>query len=341
MKSIYITDLQKGLLINGETFLIISCDKAEDKYGKSYYKVTIGDKTGRVEGKLWSDALIKTDEKILKSGNIVKIDAKVEEYRGMFQMNILSMEKVDQDKLDDFLESSIFDANEMFAEVNEAIGAVKNVEIKKILTKILTDEDIKKRFMYWPAASVVHHNFRSGLLQHVVEMLNIGNSLKRFYPEADFDLLTAGILLHDIGKVYELDGNDLAVPYSKQGLLIGHINISLRIFEDFGGRELPEDIYLHIAHLILSHHGTYEFGSPVLPSSVEAIMLTYIDDLSAKSRTADSARQRIPENESFSPRIMWLENAKIWKGVPPNLPTELDIPENVSDISDIAEQLEF
>jgi len=341
MKTLYVSDLQKSLIISGEAFLIISCEKSEDKNGRSYYRLVLGDKTGKIDAKLWSDALLKTDEKILKSGNVVKVSGKVDEFKGTLQLNLMTLEKVDESKLDDFLESSMFDPDEMVKELDEEIHKIKNTKIKDILLKIVNDQEIRRRLKYWPAASVVHHNFRSGLLQHILEMLTISKSLVRFYPNADFDILTAGIVLHDLGKIYELDGNDLAVPYSKEGMLIGHINLSLQLFEKFGGKNLPKDTYLHIAHLILSHHGTHEFGSPVLPATLEAIMLTYIDDLSAKARTADSVIKRIPINESFSQRVVWLENAKMWKGGNGDETTESDIPQDTEDIEKLTEQLEF
>lgn len=342
MKTIYVNSLEKNQIIRNETFLIVSSEKSDDKHGRAYFKLTLGDKTGKVDGKIWSDNLINIDEKILKNGNLIQVSAKVDEYKGQFQLNIMSASKVDDSQIEDFVESSIFKTEDMVAELESFIGKIENKEISAIINKILSDKEIKRRFIYWPAATVVHHNFRSGLLQHVIEMLNISESMRRFYPEADFDVLIAGIILHDIGKIYELDGNDLSVPYTKKGILFGHINMSLQLFEDFGGRELQEDTYLHIAHLILSHHGTYEFGSPVLPSTVEAVMLTYIDDLSAKPRTADSIRKRIGGDEEFSQRVMWLENAKIWRATKNGSEKAgLDIPENVSDVSDIAEQLEL
>ena len=339
MKTLYIKDLEKGLIIDGEVFLILSCEKCEDKNGKSYYKISLGDKTGKLDGKVWSDSLAKIDEKILKAGNLLKISGKVDEYKGVFQVNILSAERIQEDKLEDFLESSSFDAEEMFSEILTEIENLNDSKLKALLNKIFSDAEVKRKFMYWPAATAVHHNFRSGLLQHVLEMLTISKSLVRFYPDINYDILTAGILLHDIGKIYELDRSDLAVPYTKEGTLMGHINISLRIFESFGGKDLDENTYLHIAHLILSHHGSYAFGSPVLPSTVEAIILTYIDNLSAKARTADSVRSRIPEGEEFSQRIIWLDNSKIWKGG--NSQLSVDIHEETTDIKDIPEQLEF
>lgn len=341
MKSLYVEDLEKGLLVSKESFLVILSDKAEDKNGNTYYKLTLGDKTGQIEGKVWSEVASKTDEKIIKPGNIIAISAKVEEFKGLLQLNIQSLEAIDETKLDDFLETSKFDADEMFSEVMQTIEEINDKDIKEILKKIFSDKEIKRRYIYWPAASVVHHNFRSGLLQHIVEMLTIAKGLTKFYPDADYDILNAGIILHDIGKIYELDAADLSCPYSKEGLLLGHISMSLRLFEDFGGRTLPEDKYLHIAHLILSHHGTLEYGSPVVPATVEAIMLTYIDDLSAKSRTADTVKNRIPEKENFSQRIMWLENAKIWKGTTPNFSQGLDVPESQASEEEINEQLEF
>jgi 3'-5' exoribonuclease len=343
MKSIFIKDLKKGLILSDEIFLITSAEKAEDKFGKPYYKISLGDKTGRLDSKIWSDTLNKLDEKILKAGNLLRISGKVDEYKGAFQINIMSASKVeDESKLEEFLESSMYSADEMMKDLIRSIETIEDTNIKNILTKIINDDDVNRRLKYWPAANTVHHSFRSGLLQHISEMLEISKSLKRFYPEVNFDLLTAGIILHDIGKIYELDGSDLAVPYTKMGTLLGHIVISLKIFEDFGGKDLPEDTYLHIAHLILSHHGTQMYGSPVVPATVEAVMLTHIDNLSAKARTADSAKKEIPDGEEFSRRNIWLENAKIWNGGSSiNVNDVVGQPNDNSKEKKVGEQLAF
>jgi len=313
MKTTYIKDLLKNLIISDETFAIVECSKSEDKNGKTYYSLILGDKTGKIGAKIWSDTLPKINPKALKEGVIVKISAKTDEFKGTLQLNIMTLERVDEEALDDYMNSSEFSPDDMMQELKEEIKSIKDKSIKSVVEDILNDEEISKRLKYWPAANTIHHDFRSGLLQHVLEMFCVAKGLERFYPDVNFDILKAGIILHDLGKIYEMDGNNLSIPYTKEGTLLGHIYMGSRLFEKFAKDKLNGDVYLHILHLILSHHGTHAYGSPVLPATVEAIMLTYIDNVSAKSRTADSVRKSISDEEEFSKRVLWLENAKIWK----------------------------
>lgn len=314
MKTIYVTDLQKNMIIANETFVICSVEKAEDKNGKAYYKLTLGDKTGRINSKIWSDKLAQVESGALKEGNVVQISAKVEEYRGAFQLNIMSLNSVDEGTLDEFLESSEYNPDEMFDELIKEVEDINHKALKEVLKKILTDPEISRRYKYWPAAATVHHDFRSGLLQHVLEMITFSKGIVRFYPDIDYDILKAGIILHDIGKIYELEASGVSTSYTKIGTLFGHIVIGSQIFAQYAKGNVPEDIYIHVIHLILSHHGSYEFGCPVLPSTVEANVLTYLDNLSAKARTAAKARKNIADGQSFSANNNWLQGARIWKG---------------------------
>ncbi len=312
MKTYYVKDLQKNQLIENETFAISDCKKSEDKNGKTYYNLVVGDKTGKLNAKIWSDNLAYAQTNAIKNGKVVKIAAKVDEYKGSLQLNILSLEGVDETSLDEFLESSEFDADEMMNELMAEVDAMKSKDIQKLIHAIFADKEIERRYKYWPAAKSVHHDFRSGLLQHVLEMITISKGLERFYPNINYDVLLAGIILHDIGKVEELAMDGVGVTYTKKGMLLGHISIGAELISRFKDKSMPEDLFLHITHLILSHHGTLQFGSPIVPSTVEAIMLTYIDNLSAKARTATSQIKSIPEGEDFSNFINWLENARLW-----------------------------
>lgn len=312
MKTLYIKDLQKGLIIEGETFLVVSVDKAVDKNGKDYYNVILGDKTGKVSAKIWADKLPNIDTASLKSGRVVSLDGKVDEFRGNVQLTIYSLSGVDETKLDDFLETSMFDPEEMYDELLSHVDKVSFEPLKIVLQDILKDEGIRRRLKYWPAANTIHHDFRSGLLQHILEMIAISKGLERFYTDVNFDILLAGIILHDLGKIYELDGMDLAIPYTKVGYLLGHVYLGTELFDKFSKDKLPEDVLLHVKHLILSHHGKAEFGAPVLPATTEAILLTYIDNVSAKARTADKVKKEVSDEDGFSGRVFWLENQKIW-----------------------------
>ncbi|MEO6728925.1 MAG: HD domain-containing protein [Candidatus Dojkabacteria bacterium] len=336
MKTIYVKDLQKNLLIDGETFVINDVEVLSDKNGKAYANLTIGDKTGKLPAKIWADKLDYVDKRALKAGNLINISGKIDEFKGALQINIYDVKQVDEAKMEDFLESSIYDADEMYKEVTDYAEKIERKDLKALILKILKDKDIEKKYKYWPAAETVHHAFRSGLIQHVLEMLSIMDSLKRFYPNVDYDILTAGIILHDIGKTDELSATGVSTEYTKVGMLVGHIVRGSQIFTEFGGKDLDEDVYLHVLHLILSHHGIQEYGSPVVPATVEGLMLTNIDNLSAKSRTADTATAGIASDANFTSRNYFLENARIWKGTSSSK-TEKSSDEDLTDATSALE----
>lgn len=311
MKTIYVKDFEKNQLFTGEIFAIFEVSRAQDKNGKTYYNLVVGDRTGKISGKIWSDKLEDIQTSVLKSGNLGKISGKVDDYKGALQLNIYSVEQVDETKVDDFFASSKYNADEMFEETLVHIQSVKDTEIRNVLLEIFNDSEIQRKVKFWPAGNSIHHEFRSGLLQHLLEMIEIHKGLIRFYPELNHDILFAGILLHDIGKIEELRGG-LTSNYTTSGTLIGHIVLGFEIFTNFGKGKMGEDKFLHIQHLILSHHGKLEFGSPVAPSTPEAIALNHIDGLSSKTRAALKVIEEILPGEEFSKYSPWLENAKFW-----------------------------
>ncbi len=317
MKSIFIKDLIKNQIIESETFAVYESEKMQDKNGKPYYKILLGDKTGRIQAKIWNDRLPDCDLKALEIGKIIRVSGKVDEYKGSFQLTIFSASQVDEGALDDFLASSKYNADDMFQELLKEISELKDDGIKKVFHNIFSDTQLVAKFKYAVAASSIHHGFRSGLLQHILEMITISKSMKRFYPEINYDVLTAGIILHDIGKLEELDSSGLGTIYTKKGGLIGHIVLGVMLFEKYGGHELPENTFLHICHLILSHHGAIDMGSPVLPATAEALMLTNIDNLSSKSRSALDQVESIPEGSEFGKPYLFLQNARFWSGAKP------------------------
>ncbi|MDQ7021628.1 MAG: HD domain-containing protein [Candidatus Dojkabacteria bacterium] len=310
MKTLYIKDLQKGQVFDSETFAIFDKKQSEDKNGNPYYDLVIGDKTGRIPAKIWSTALPKVDRKAITAGKVVKLSGKVDEYRGAPQLVIYSLESVDESSLEEFIESSEFDADEMYAELLEEVEKAEDEEIKAVLLEILNDTEIKRKLKYWPASTFIHHGFRSGFLQHILEMIAISKGLERFYPNVDYSILLAGIILHDLGKLDEIDATNISLPYSKKGNLLGHVYLGTELFNSYAKAKMDEDKLIHIKHLILSHHGKYEYGSPVNPATTEALMLSYIDETSAKPRSAYTIQSQMEDDEDFSKRIWYLENVK-------------------------------
>jgi len=314
MKTIYVSDLKKGIIVNNETFAIFGADTQKDKNGNFYYNLLVGDKTGKVSAKIWSDNIKQVETKSLKVGRVVQLSGKIEEFKGQIQINIFELHGLDESLLEEFIESSEYDSDDMMKSLHKEIDSIKDKSIKGVLKNIFEDSEISRRFKYWPAAASVHHDFRSGLLQHVLEILEMIKGTTKFYKEVDLDVLKAGAILHDIGKIYELDATGVAVTYTVEGTLHGHISIGYNIFSNFAKEKLSKEKYLHIGHLILSHHGCLEYGSPVVPSTLEAVILSRLDDFSAKARIAKKAKDSIQVPQEFSHNIGWLENAKIWKG---------------------------
>ncbi|HLD03874.1 MAG TPA: HD domain-containing protein [Candidatus Dojkabacteria bacterium] len=285
MKSIYIRDLKKGMVINGETFAVQQSETAETKDKKPYYKLTIADKTGLVKAFVWSENIPNVERGSLKEGNVILIDGTVEEFRGVLQVNILKINKVDENTIEEFVEGSEFDLDELWKMLERHMQEIKNAKLALFVKKIFEDGDLKRRFKTSPAAEYIHHSFRGGLLEHVVEMLDLIKTLRNYYTEADFDLIIVGIILHDIGKIFELESVGVITRRTKEGYLIGHMIKSYELLLEKGQEILNEEQILNLKHIILSHHGSLEFGSPVVPATIEAAIVHTIDYASSKIRS--------------------------------------------------------
>ena len=175
----------------------------------------------------------------------------------------------------------------MFEEVKKTVGQIKNSQLKDLVEEFLADTELMEKFCNAPAAMKMHHDYIGGLLEHTYNMLRVAVAVLPFYPDVQPDLVWAGIFLHDIGKTEEL-AYDMAFSYTDSGQLIGHISKSLLMINQkadslrSGGTQIDQAVLDAIGHIILAHHGSYEFGSPKLPATAEAFMVCYIDDLDAK-----------------------------------------------------------
>lgn len=284
MKTLYVNDLDKGLTISNETFALKEVQFSETKDKKPFYRVVLVDKTGEIGGQIWSDNIPNVEKNALKVGKVVNINAVVEDYRGKLQLNILKVNAVDENALDEYLESSDFDLDELWQRLLEYIDKVQNPQIKQLLQKTFANDNFNRKFKTSPAAEYVHHSFRGGLLEHVLEMLDLAMTMSKYYPEANFDLVVAGIIFHDIGKTSELDTVGTVVQRTPAGYLLGHITIGYEMLINLATGILDEDTLLQLKHIVLSHHGELEFGSPVLPASIEAAIVHGVDDASSKVR---------------------------------------------------------
>lgn len=302
MKEVYVKDLSKGMTLDGETFAVKELNKLETKNGKPYYKVSLIDKTGDITGQIWSDNIPNVEKGSLTPGNVVIIDAIVEEYRGAAQLNISRVNKVDETALDEFIEASDFDLDELWGMLEEHITSVEDSEIKDFLVSIFADKEIAAKYKTRPAAEYVHHSFHGGLLEHVVEMLELAKSMRMFYKEVNYDYVIAGIILHDIGKLFELDIEGTVVQRTTEGYLIGHLVKSYEFLYEHGKDKLSDEHILNLKHIILSHHGVLEYGSPVVPATIEASMVNAVDEASTKVRIFQKIlRKNENSSELFAP----------------------------------------
>ena len=294
MKTHYICDLQDGQGI-ATLFLVREKEiRTSSRSGKSWLELDLVDRTGRISAKMWDNfAVIAVT---FERDDVVHVRGRVKLYNGqkelMLEQIIPAVER-DYD-LADFLAHTKYDVEKLYADLRAAIAAMKNPWLKRLLTSVADDPESAPKLKRAPAAMTMHHAFLGGLLEHIVSLIGLGRAVAEHYRELDADLLLAGIVLHDIGKIDELC-YDRGIDYTTQGRLLGHITIGaamvrerIRAIPNF-----PAQLAMLVEHLILSHHGSYEFGSPSLPQTREAVALHFLDDMDSKMgairATLDSA----------------------------------------------------
>lgn len=264
------------------------CTRREEKAtrnGSSFLILTLQDRTGRITAKVFDQ--VDEARKAFKEGDFVKIDGVVETYEGRREVVVSRIRRVDAEKdqaagfrEEDCVPTAPRSPDEMWVELQGRLDAVTDAGIRTLLARIVADHG--ERLKVWPAAQQVHHAYRSGLLEHVLQVARTADALAEIYG-ANRDLVFAGALLHDIGKLYEIE-YDRAPSYSFEGNLVGHIALGLMMVREaaIGLASLSERTRTLVEHLVASHHGSQEFGSPVVPMSVEAFILAAADDLDAK-----------------------------------------------------------
>jgi 3'-5' exoribonuclease len=294
-------------------FLCTYKDVRLGRGGDLFITLTLQDKTGTTKGRIVSDVARLRDE--FDTGDFVKAQGRTELFNGRIQLLIERLRRVnpDQDVSQGFREEDcVFSASrpvdDMWKELQELIQHVRDPHVRELLQRMTTQHADKLRV--WPAAMTVHHAYRGGFLEHILSVARSALTLGTAYG-ADADLLTAGALLHDIGKLEELE-YDRATSYSREGNLVGHVTLGAMMARTVMAAipEFPDVLRTQIEHLILSHHGHKEFGAPVEPMTVEAMILSAVDDLDAKLNQVKQALAEEGEGE-FTPyharlgRVLW------------------------------------
>jgi 3'-5' exoribonuclease len=293
--------------------LIKSVTKGIASNGKPFLTLILQDKTGDIEAKLWDAS--PEDENVYVPESIVKVFGDIHNYRGKMQLKIRSIRPVhegDAVRVSDFLETAPMKREDMMEKITEYIFAMQNLNIQRITRYLLKKHE--QKFFEYPAATKNHHEFISGLAYHVVSMLELAKALGNLYPSLNKDLLYAGVILHDLGKVIELSG-PVSASYTLEGNLLGHISIMVseisKAAEHLG---ISGEEVIVLQHMVLSHHGKAEWGSPKPPMVKEAEILHYIDNLDAKMNMIDRALEKVRPGE-FTERIYALENRSFYKPI--------------------------
>lgn len=305
-----IIDFSEGEHLN-VALLVKGIVKGVTNSGSPYLTLTLQDNSGSIEAKMW-DVKPETN-KILESGKVYDFWVEVINYRNNLQLKItkyLPMIQTEID-LDEFVAKSSISKDDLRTYISDTLSSFKNQIIKSLVKEMLIYYE--NDFYEYPAASKIHHNFMGGLATHTVSMLKLGESLCKLYPILNRDLLLAGIILHDLGKINELGGN-LVNEYTVEGRMLGHISIGQAKLYEIGVNLKLEDTeeLMLLRHMILSHHGELEYGSPVRPMIIEAEMLTYIDNIDARINTLQQQLETTNECD-FTAKIFSLDGRSFYK----------------------------
>ena len=292
----YIESFREGERIN-EIYLCKFKQAALTKAGKPYDNVILQDKTGTIDAKIWDPGSVGIDE--FDALDYVAITGDITSFQGNLQLSIKRARKVNEGEYEpkDYLPTTDKDVNEMYAELMQYIQSVNNPYLSKLLHTFFDDEDFVKKFKFHSAAKSVHHGFVGGLLEHTLSVTRNCDYFAKNYPFLNRDLLLASAMFHDVGKLKELStfpAND----YTDAGQLLGHIMIGaewvgevIRTIDGF-----PEVLANELKHCILAHHGELEYGSPKKPALVEALALSFADNLDAKMETVREMLVNVPDH---------------------------------------------
>ena len=331
-KSQYIHDLTPGQPVN-DLFLLAAASMAQSRNGP-YWNLTFQDATGSVGGKIWSPK--SQDYPTLEPGQMTRVQGFVESYRDKNQLKVDHMELLainhEDVEISDFLPTSCVPPEELMEAIEDLITThMKHKPWKTFCKKVLNNEEIRERLMAAPGAKTVHHAYIGGLLEHTLQVARACMALCDVYPTLDRQTLLAGAIFHDLGKAWELSGG-LTNDYTDEGRLLGHIQIGQDKLEPFlkKNKTLDEGLKLHLKHLITSHHGEHDFGSPIRPKTPEGFVLHFADNMDAKLNIIDQAYVEMDKNgQEWSPYMRFLErNVFRAPATPDKSKKKSDKPEN-------------
>lgn len=300
MKDFFIAECaQQENKVVTSTFVVVSKQVKPKKTGDPYLALTLGDRTGQIEAKMWDNVDEALDA--FEQDDFLKIKGLINKYKNRFQLTIHKLRKLGDSEIDfsDYLPKTTKNVDGLWQSLTEVVASVQDPHLRALIQAFMADPQIAQAYRNAPAAKTLHHAYIGGLLDHVVSLLRSCDLVCRNYPQVNRDLVIAGAFFHDIGKVHELTYNR-SFSYTTRGQLLGHMVIELEMLQQklplVPG--FPEPLKTLLEHLIISHHGQYEFGSPKLPMFPEALLLHYMDDLDSKMESMRAHFEREGDLES-------------------------------------------
>jgi 3'-5' exoribonuclease len=282
MKTPYVKELEPNQSIS-TFFLVQNKEIRQKKSGEPYLSLSLSDRTGELDAKMWDNVaeVMETFDR----DDFVKVKGLIQIFHNRPQLTIHKMRRVGDHEVEfaDYFPASERNPDEMLAQLRGIVAGMRNAHLRGLLEALLDDPEIARRFKIAPAAKQIHHAYLGGLIEHVLSLCGLAALTASHYRSVDPDLLLTGVVLHDMGKIYELS-YDRTFSYTTEGQLLGHISIAMRMVADKLARfpDFPPRLRTLIEHMILSHHGRLEFGSPKAPQFPEAMLLHYLDDLDSK-----------------------------------------------------------
>jgi 3'-5' exoribonuclease len=309
MKEFFICDcLQHENKVITSSFVVVSRQVKPKKSGEPYLALVLADRSGHLEAKMWDNVDDAIDA--FEQDDFVKIKGLINKYKNRFQLTIHKLRRMGESEVDfaDYLPKTTKDIGEMWKTLAGFVASFKDPHLKGLVEAFMADPEIAEAYRNAPAAKTLHHAFIGGLLEHVVSLFHSCDLMSRNYPQINRDLLLTGAFLHDIGKIHELTYNR-SFSYTTRGQLLGHMIIELEMLQAKLAQfpNFPDSLKTLIEHLIISHHGQYDFGSPKLPMFPEALLLHYLDDLDSKMEAMRAQFERAGDSNgawtSYNPSL--------------------------------------
>lgn len=283
----YINQFSEGESIN-QVFVANGKQLRPNRQGNLYLQLTLSDKSGSVNAMQWNANQSVYDS--FENGDYVVIKGTTQLFNGNLQIIVQQLKKADESRVDeaDFVTLTNENIGQLIVQLRQFVDSISHPQLQSLCQQYLDSKDIMEKFSQAPAGVKNHHAYQGGLLHHVVSLMELAESVVRHYPEVDRDLVLAGVLLHDLSKTDEL-AYERSLEYTDEGQLVGHLVMGVELlgkqidqWEANQGTTFPNDIAIQLKHMIVSHHGQYDFGSPKLPMTLEALVLHMIDNLDAK-----------------------------------------------------------